>query len=292
MTATMSNAYAERYRILPVAVDRGNADGRHRRAVRARRGPTSSTRILKLEIRLVFANPADIRRYIGEFFNLARSMKKAQENSRGDIAFAQQLRATRRARVRGPRLGIRRRRERVGRVDPKGSVAWTSTKPMGRPPASNDGRLSTRRPSPRAAVLVRDNEDGRRTPWMPVVAESCTDLGTRVGRPRHARRRHRRESPRAAAPGWIVTADLTLHLVGAARPGFDDRAGRAGTDEVQREVGGRDPVGVRARRGQTAADDVDERGERAGAHAAVVGAQLGNHRQPRAARRPSSSWSN
>ena len=38
VTATMSNAYAERYRILPVAVDRGDADGRHRRAVRARVG--------------------------------------------------------------------------------------------------------------------------------------------------------------------------------------------------------------------------------------------------------------
>jgi general secretion pathway protein E len=45
-------------------------------------------RILKLEIRLVLANPADVRRYIGEFFNLARSMKRAQENSRGDFAIA------------------------------------------------------------------------------------------------------------------------------------------------------------------------------------------------------------
>ena len=36
----------------------------------------------------MFANPADIRRYLGEFFNLARSMKKAQESSKGDIALA------------------------------------------------------------------------------------------------------------------------------------------------------------------------------------------------------------
>src|SRR5205807_1123898 len=35
-----------------------------------------------------FSNPVDIRRYIGEFFNLARSMKKAQENSRGEFSLA------------------------------------------------------------------------------------------------------------------------------------------------------------------------------------------------------------
>jgi general secretion pathway protein E len=45
-------------------------------------------RILKLSVRLVFANPVDVRRYIAEFFNLARSMKRAQENSRGDFALA------------------------------------------------------------------------------------------------------------------------------------------------------------------------------------------------------------
>ena len=73
----MSNAYAERFRILPVAVTRDDADRRDRRAVRARRGPTSSSRSCKLDVELVFANPVDIRRYLGEFYNLARSMKKA-----------------------------------------------------------------------------------------------------------------------------------------------------------------------------------------------------------------------
>ena len=87
VTATMSNAYAERYRILPVAVDR------HTLTVATsepfvRSWADELARILKLEIRLVFANPVDVRRYIGEFFNLARSMKKAQENSRGEFAFA------------------------------------------------------------------------------------------------------------------------------------------------------------------------------------------------------------
>ena len=77
VTATMSNAYAERYRILPIAVDRRTltvATGEP--FVRA--WADELERILKLEIRLVLANPADVRRYIGEFFNLARSMKRAQ----------------------------------------------------------------------------------------------------------------------------------------------------------------------------------------------------------------------
>jgi general secretion pathway protein E len=87
VTATMSNAYAERYRILPVAVDR------HALTVATgepfvRAWADELSRILKLEIRLVFANPVDVRRYIGEFFNLARSMKRAQESARGDFSLA------------------------------------------------------------------------------------------------------------------------------------------------------------------------------------------------------------
>ena len=87
VTATMSNAYAERYRILPVAVDRLTLTVATGEPF-VRSWADELARILKLEIRLVFANPVDIRRYIGEFFNLARSMKKAQENSRGEFAFA------------------------------------------------------------------------------------------------------------------------------------------------------------------------------------------------------------
>ena len=44
VTQTMSNAYAERYRILPVEVTRSDAHRRHQRAVRPRAGPTSSRR--------------------------------------------------------------------------------------------------------------------------------------------------------------------------------------------------------------------------------------------------------
>ena len=87
VTATMSNAYAERYRILPIAVDRTKLTVATAEPF-VRAWADELSRILKLDIDLVFANPVDIRRYIGEFFNLARSMKKAQENSRGEFAFA------------------------------------------------------------------------------------------------------------------------------------------------------------------------------------------------------------
>ncbi|HEY5172470.1 MAG TPA: PaaI family thioesterase [Acidimicrobiia bacterium] len=64
--------------------------------------------------------------------------------------------------------------------------------------------------------------DGRRSrARMPIVGELCTDLG-------HARAGALATlvdvvggglAAGAAAPGWIATADLTLHLVGGARPG-------------------------------------------------------------------------
>jgi general secretion pathway protein E len=87
VTATMSNAYAERYRILPVAVDRQTLTVATAEPF-VRSFADELSRILKLEIRFVFANPADVRRYVGEFFNLARSMKRAQESSHGDFAIA------------------------------------------------------------------------------------------------------------------------------------------------------------------------------------------------------------
>ena len=87
VTATMTNAYAERYRILPIAVDRTTLTVATGEPF-VRSWADELSRILKLDIQLVFGNPVDIRRYIGEFFNLARSMKKAQENSRGEFSFA------------------------------------------------------------------------------------------------------------------------------------------------------------------------------------------------------------
>jgi general secretion pathway protein E len=87
VTGTMSNAYAERYRILPVELQ-----GAVLRVATAepfvRAWAVELERMLKVSIELVFANPADIRRYLGEFFNLARSMKKAEAAQKGDVSLA------------------------------------------------------------------------------------------------------------------------------------------------------------------------------------------------------------
>lgn len=85
VTGTMSNAYAERYRILPVAISKGEltvATGEP--FVRA--WADELEQILRLKVKLVFANSRDIKRYVGEFYNLARSMKKAVElHPGGDV---------------------------------------------------------------------------------------------------------------------------------------------------------------------------------------------------------------
>ena len=86
VTGTMSIAYAERYRILPVAVSKGELTvATSEPFVRAWADELES--ILRLKVKLVFANPQEIRRYIGEFFNLARSIKKAGESQRGAASF-------------------------------------------------------------------------------------------------------------------------------------------------------------------------------------------------------------
>jgi len=87
VTQTMSIAYAERYRILPVAVTRDTLTVATGQPF-VRSWADELERMLKLRVECVFANPADIRRYLGEFFSLARSMKKAQESSKGELSLA------------------------------------------------------------------------------------------------------------------------------------------------------------------------------------------------------------
>ena len=76
VTRVMSSAYASHSAILPVAV---NA----KEAVIATAEPYAVqwtrelSQMLRLEIKLVVANPLDINRYLVEFYNLARSMKSA-----------------------------------------------------------------------------------------------------------------------------------------------------------------------------------------------------------------------
>src|SRR5438067_2325594 len=85
VTSTMSNAYAERYRILPVSV--GNGERRvARREPFVRAWAEELEKILHLKIRLVFANPLDIKRYLGEFFTLVRAIKQASATTRGEAS--------------------------------------------------------------------------------------------------------------------------------------------------------------------------------------------------------------
>ncbi len=92
VTEIMSSAYAERFKILPVEVT-------SKEAVIATSEPylreweQELARILKLEIKRVFANPLDINRYIVEFYNLAKSVKRANKGgeSRSELANFEQL---------------------------------------------------------------------------------------------------------------------------------------------------------------------------------------------------------
>ncbi len=87
VTQTMSYGYAERYRILPIEVTRDTLRvATSEPFVRGWADELES--ILRLKVELVFANPVDIRRYMGEFYTLARSMKKAQETSHGNLSLA------------------------------------------------------------------------------------------------------------------------------------------------------------------------------------------------------------
>ena len=78
VTDVMSSAYATRFRVLPVSVNT-------KEAVIATAEPylrdweRELVKILKLEVRRVIANPADIERYQVEFYNLAKSIKGANK---------------------------------------------------------------------------------------------------------------------------------------------------------------------------------------------------------------------
>jgi len=93
VTKTMSSAYAERYRILPVAINTREVTI----AVSdpyAREWEEQIKHVLRLEIKRVVANPVDIQSYLVEFYNLAKSVKGASEKDKGsvgDIANFEQL---------------------------------------------------------------------------------------------------------------------------------------------------------------------------------------------------------
>ena len=82
VTDVMSSDYASKRNILPVEV-------RGRDVVIATSEPfmTAWQRelgdMLKYNIKVVIANPQDIARYVGEFYNLSRSVKRAEKNDGG-----------------------------------------------------------------------------------------------------------------------------------------------------------------------------------------------------------------
>jgi general secretion pathway protein E len=93
VTKVMSNAYAQRYKILPVGINSREATI----AVcepHVRDWEDQLRHILRLEVKRVIANPLDIQQYLVEFYNLARSVKSATAQDKGaysDIANFEQL---------------------------------------------------------------------------------------------------------------------------------------------------------------------------------------------------------
>ncbi len=78
VTKVMSNAYAERYKILPVRVTTTEAVIATCEPY-VREWEAELGRILRLEIKRVVANPQAINGFLVEFYNLARSVKSASQ---------------------------------------------------------------------------------------------------------------------------------------------------------------------------------------------------------------------
>ena len=85
VTKVMSSAYAERFKILPVSVTTREATIATCEPY-VREWEESLKQVLRLEIKRVIANPQDIQGYIVEFFNLARSVKGANEKDKGAVS--------------------------------------------------------------------------------------------------------------------------------------------------------------------------------------------------------------
>ena len=93
VTQVMSSAYADRFKILPVAVSATEVTVATAEPY-LHGWEDSLKQVLRLDIKRVLANPLDIKAYIIEFYNLARSVKGATEKDKGaysDIANFEQL---------------------------------------------------------------------------------------------------------------------------------------------------------------------------------------------------------
>ena len=85
VTKVMSNAYAARYKILPVGVTSSEAVIATCEPY-VREWEDELAKILRLQIRRVIANPVDINAYLVEFYNLARSVKGASQQQTGGLS--------------------------------------------------------------------------------------------------------------------------------------------------------------------------------------------------------------
>ena len=77
VTEVMSSEYAQKRGILPVEVDGSQVTIATSEPFLSSWEPELSS-MLRLTIKRVLANPIDVERYHGEFFNLAKSMKRAE----------------------------------------------------------------------------------------------------------------------------------------------------------------------------------------------------------------------
>ena len=92
VTKVMSNAYATRFRILPIQVSRNEAVIATCEP-HVREWENELAQILRVSIKRVLSNPLDITAFQAEFYNLARSVRDASQNSAqlSDIANFEQL---------------------------------------------------------------------------------------------------------------------------------------------------------------------------------------------------------
>ena len=93
VTKVMSNAYAQRYKILPVGINSKEVTIATAEP-HVREWEDQLKHVLRLDIRRVIANPIDIQSYLVEFYNLARSVKGAAGQDKGaysDISNFEQL---------------------------------------------------------------------------------------------------------------------------------------------------------------------------------------------------------
>ena len=85
VTKVMSNAYADRYKVLPVAVNANEVTIATAEPY-VREWEAQLKQVLRQDIKRVIANPLEIQSYIVEFYNLAQSVKTASAQDRGNFS--------------------------------------------------------------------------------------------------------------------------------------------------------------------------------------------------------------